>query len=608
MPDNSVQEIKDRLNIVDVLSGYIQLKKAGTSFKALCPFHSERTPSLNISPQRQIWHCFGCGEGGDIFEFVMKYENLDFREALKILAQKAGVQLPEYRPQDPKEQEEKELFLRINDFAARLYHRVLTSEEHGKEAMKYLTDRGLTADTVKQWQIGFAPDEFHFLHHALLKKNIKEDSIIKSGVCVKGEKGDVYDRFRGRVTFPVFDYFGRIVGFSARILPKFDDGKSGKYINSPETLIYQKSKILFGLNFAKDEIRKNNEAVIVEGQMDAIASHQAGVKNVVASSGTALTQHQISSLGKLTRNLKFCFDADQAGQNALKKAREVQLSVISSWQLEVSHGADSTIARPFNQKVVDLSDSGAKDADELIKKEPQRWQQLTNEAKPISDYVFEQIFKDFNPHSVESKKRTRDILLEYISSLYDNLEKDHYIKLLANKLEFEEKNIRYELAALESKKIKVTNKNLSYQIKPSSNQSIILEKEVLGGIIFDREFKEKIRPDFAAEDFENLEIRSLAQAAILSEELSSATQTSSLAKEAVFMVESLQDQLDKAALFKRLIKSYSQLKVHSLKKKQKILQSEMGKAEALLKQEELRKLQAEFARVSQLRMEWEKYS
>jgi DNA primase len=283
-----LQEVKDRLNIADIIAGYIPIKKAGVNFKALCPFHHEKTPSLQISPQKQIWHCFGCGEGGDAFGFVMKYENIDFKEALKLLADKAGVKLPEYRPADPKEQSERELLLRINDFAARFYHEILIKNQLGAAALEYLKNRGLTEGTINQWQIGFAPEDFHVLERALAQKKVSAQDLVLAGVSAKNERGQIYDRFRGRITFPIFDYFGNAVGFSARIL--IDDGKSAKYVNSPETSVYSKSKILFGLNFAKETIRKQDEAVVVEGQMDCISLHQGGFKNVVASSGTALTE------------------------------------------------------------------------------------------------------------------------------------------------------------------------------------------------------------------------------------------------------------------------------------------------------------------------------
>lgn len=324
MNDPILQDIKDRLNIADIIAGYIQLKKAGVNFKAPCPFHNEKTPSLIVSPQKQIWHCFGCGEGGDVFSFVKKIENLEFKDTLKLLAEKAGVKLPSFRPENKQLQDEKELLLRINNFASRFYHQALVKESLGKVALEYLQKRGLSYETIKKWQIGFAPDEFHILEKALLAKKVSPEHMVKAGVCAKNERGQIYDRFRGRITFPIFNYLGEVVGFSARIL--VDDAKSAKYINSPETSIYSKSQILFGLNFGKEMARKKDEVVVVEGQMDCIAAHQAGFFNTVASSGTALTLGQLNLIGRLTKNLKFCFDSDQAGQNASRKAGELALA------------------------------------------------------------------------------------------------------------------------------------------------------------------------------------------------------------------------------------------------------------------------------------------
>ncbi|MEK7161826.1 MAG: DNA primase, partial [Patescibacteria group bacterium] len=366
MPDTILQEIKDRLDIVDVISGYIPVRKAGMNFKAPCPFHNEKTPSLIISPQKQIWHCFGCGEGGDVFGFVIKYENLDFKDALKLLAGKAGVTLPQYQPQDKGAVDEKELLLRINNFAARYYHEVLTTSSAGRPALGYLKARGLTDGTIKQWQIGYAPEEFHFLEQALVKKKVALNDLVKAGVSAKNERGQIYDRFRGRVTFPICNYFGDVVGFTARIL--HEDGKSAKYINSPETAIYNKSKTLFGLNFAKEVIRKKDEMVIVEGQMDCISLHQAGFNNVIASSGTAYNESAVdfTSARRLSKNVKLCFDSDLAGQMALKKTGEMLLR------------------QGFRVKVVTLI--AAKDPDELVRKSPWLWDKAVSAAVWFLDY------------------------------------------------------------------------------------------------------------------------------------------------------------------------------------------------------------------------------
>jgi DNA primase len=261
VPDQVVQDIKDRLSVADVVGSYVQLKRAGANFKAVCPFHHEKTPSFQVSPARQVWHCFGCGEGGDIFDFVERYENVGFAEALKILADRAGVKLPERTARDPQAESERETLVRINSYAAKLYHEVLLKDPKAAPARAYLEKRGLTAETVARWQIGYAPDEFHYLEQALVKKNVPLAALVRAGVSAQGERGQIYDRFRGRITFPILDYFGHVVGFSARILDP--DAKIAKYINSPETPIYSKGRVLFGLYQAKQAIRRADDAVQV---------------------------------------------------------------------------------------------------------------------------------------------------------------------------------------------------------------------------------------------------------------------------------------------------------------------------------------------------------
>ncbi len=410
MPDQTLQDIKDRLDIAEVLGSYIQVKKAGTNYKAVCPFHNEKSASLMISPQKQIWHCFGCHEGGDIFGFVIKYENVEFKEALKILADRAGVKLPEYKPVNQNQANEQEQLFKINDFAARYYHEILLKDKRAEPARAYMKQRGLREETIKQWQIGFAPAEFHALEQALIQKKVSLSQMIQAGVSVKNDQGQVYDRFRGRITFPIFDLSGNAVGFTARVLPGAEE--QVKYINSPETSIYSKSKIIFGFNFAKAAIRKQDEVIVVEGQMDCISAHQAGFTNVVASSGTAFTPLQLGQLGRYTKNFKFCFDQDEAGGAATKRA------------------ATQYIGKEFLIKVISLKE--AKDPDELIRRDPKEFARAVASAELFLDFYIAKAFEGFD-HSVEQQKKLQADLLPLVQKLSDPLEKDHYIKLLAEK-------------------------------------------------------------------------------------------------------------------------------------------------------------------------------
>ena len=580
MADQVLQDIKDRLNIADVISGYIQIKKAGTNFRALCPFHNEKSPSLQISPQKQIWHCFGCGEGGDVFGFVMRYENIEFRDAIKILAQKAGVQLPEYRPANPLEQSEKELLLRINNFSARYYHEILTKDKRASGALEYLKNRGLTEGTIKQWQIGYAPDDFHALEMALAKKKVSVADMVKAGVAAKNDRG-TYDRFRGRITFPIYNYFGEVVGFSARILPAspsqggHDDGKSAKYVNSPETLIYNKSKILFGLNFAKEAIRKADEVVIVEGQMDCIAPHQADFKNVVATSGTALTEQQLVMLGRLTKNLKFCFDMDTAGKTASRRAGEIALKM------------------GFKIKVIELKN--VKDPDELVRRSPGLWQKAVSEAVWFLDYYINLAETSFEPQTVEQKLYLSSEVMPLLGFISDPLEQDHYIMQMSRRFGISEKVIRQQAKPAAVK--------VPEAVHLQAQGSLLLEKEVLGGMLFLPEFLEQVKGLLLAEDFENAAIRQLFLNVLSNVDSSG----ESLAKEAVFMVESQLDELggNKPALLRELYKALARLKISAIKKRQNQLQTEIKLAEQAKNNEITQELNRSFAQISSEKMKFE---
>jgi DNA primase len=588
MNDPILQEIKDRLNVADVIAGYIPIKKAGTNFKALCPFHHEKTPSFQISPQKQIWHCFGCGEGGDVFGFVMKYENLDFRDTLKILADKAGVKLPTYRPENKGQQDEKELLLRINDFAARYYHEVLTKDVRGKAALEYLKNRGLTDGTIKQWQIGFAPDDFHALERALLAKKVNLNDAIKAGVIAKNERG-MYDRFRGRVTFPICDYFGNTVGFSARILTddlpagRQAENRPAKYVNSPETAVYNKSKILFGLNFAKESIRKQDEAVIVEGQMDCISAHQGGFKNVVASSGTALTEAGLMQMARLTKNLKFCFDSDLAGENASRRAGELALK------------------QGFRLKVIVLDK--VKDPDELIKKSPGLWEKAVSEAVWFLDWQMDFAQKKFAQDPVEQKLYLSQAVVPLLGAIADPLEQDHYVHKLSTRFLISEKTILDQIKKqAPGGKIEIGNISPSFQ-----NGNLLLEKEVLGGLIVIPEFLPEVKSVLLKEDFENSDIRELIDIFLSGKSGVSETAGSTLAKEAQFMVESQLDEMsgNRMALLKDLQKTFAMLKIGSIKKRQQLLQNEIKNAETGNNRAKLEELNREFAQISAEKIKFE---
>ncbi|MDP2598213.1 MAG: DNA primase [Candidatus Liptonbacteria bacterium] len=314
MGSSTAELIKEKIDIVDFLRGYLNLQPAGKNFKALCPFHKEKTASFMISPDRQSWHCFGCGIGGDAFAFLMRYENIEFGEALRILAEKTGVEL---RRLDPAEHKYTGLLYELNDKAKDFFKRSLASAPTVK---KYLAERGLKPETIEEFELGWAPNEPEALSIQLLTAKYSPDDILRAGLSFKTERGMVLDRFRGRIMFPIHNHFGRVVGFTGRVLPQFEGPGVGKYVNSPETQIFNKSKLLYGFWKSKNAIRDAGSVFLVEGQMDFLMSFQAGIKSAVASSGTAFTPDHLRSLRRLAEEIVLSFDSDAAGSAAAERA------------------------------------------------------------------------------------------------------------------------------------------------------------------------------------------------------------------------------------------------------------------------------------------------
>jgi DNA primase len=407
--NTQVIEIKERLPITEILADYITLRKAGVNFKAVCPFHNEKTPSLVVSPNKQIWHCFGCGLGGDIFEFVKLAENVEFAEALKILADRAGIELRKPTQEEVRKQEKSRDLYEINDAAARYYERVLWESESSKEALDYLKKRGLTDRTIQNWRLGYAPDDFHYLENFLAKKFDKKDIELAGLIIKKDNSSEYFDRFRGRVMFPILNIHGQVVGFTGRLLKEKEN--AGKYINSPETPVYNKSREIYGLYQAKNNIRKENRCILMEGNMDVVAAHQVGSMQAVASSGTAFTQDQFTILKRFCENLTFAFDTDAAGTAATKRALEIALNL------------------GFNVKIVEMR--GAKDPDELIKKGIGLWQKAVDTATNFVEFFFDKTFKEFDPNTVDGKREIVKQLAPLIYRISEAVTKAHFVRKLA---------------------------------------------------------------------------------------------------------------------------------------------------------------------------------
>lgn len=467
--NSTVTEIKERLNIVEVLSTYLPLKKSGSYYKTNCPFHNEKSASFVVTPSRQIWHCFGCGEGGDVFTFLMKYENLEFKEALQILADRTGVKLPAYSAGDSEQDRAQDSAYRINELSAKFYHEVLMRSESMEAARQYAKGRGLKAETVKEWLIGYAPEGYHTLETFLLKKGFTKKELADAGVSIVSQRNssELFDRFSGRLMFPIWNMSGKIIGFTARILTP--DAKAAKYVNSPETSIYHKSRVIFGLYQARQAIRKKDEAIIVEGNMDVITCHQAGFTNVIGSSGTAFTTEQLGAISRFTKNLKFAFDTDQAGILAAKRA------------------LDSALELGMNVSIVKIE--GAKDPDELIQKDPALFAKAVAEAPRYMDYFFDRAFSRIDRTSVQQKKQASEMLVPLIAKMGDKLEAAHYIKRLGTELDLPEKTA-YEIIADEQAKQKPLpqhgNKSMKTAVKepmqsnPVTNRTHSLEQRIAG--------------------------------------------------------------------------------------------------------------------------------
>ena len=434
MPSSTTELIKSKLDIVDFLRGYLTLQPAGKNFKALCPFHHEKSSSFSISPERQRWHCFGCGADGDIFGFVMKYENMEFGEALRMLAEKAGVEL---RHENPAEYRFTGLLYDLNDQAKNFYKKQLGAAPIVKQ---YLAERGLSAATIEEFELGWAPNEPEELSMHLLNGGAAPQDLLQAGLSIKTERGLMLDRFRGRVMFPIHNHLGKVVGFTGRILPQFDTSNdpkatyvTAKYVNSPETPIFQKSKLLYGFWMAKDAIREAKSAVLVEGQMDFLMSYQSGVHNVIASSGTALTADHLRSVHRLADEVVLCFDSDIAGSDAAERA------------------IDLAEANDFSVKVATYR--GFKDAAEAAKADPANVQRTVAAAVSAPLFYFEKFLPPVpagatssDPAALQSREglnKLRMVLLK-LSNIASPVERDFWLKELAKRTGVDEATLKAE--------------------------------------------------------------------------------------------------------------------------------------------------------------------
>lgn len=461
---SNVEQIKSRLGIADVVQSYIKIQKAGVNFRASCPFHSEKTPSFFVSPGRESWHCFGCNRGGDIFSFVMEIEGVDFPEALRILANRAGVEL---KRSDSQFSSERSKYSQILADSKNFYEEEL---EKNKEVLLYLKNRGLNKETIKSFDIGFVSGPpvsgWRNLYDFLKSKSYSDLDIEKAGMIIKSEKG-YYDRFRNRIMFPLFNSSGSIVGFSGRIFGSETSESGGKYINTPQTILYDKSKILYGFDKAKTEIRKKDCCILVEGQMDVIMSHQAGFINTVAVSGTALTEDHLRIIKRLTDKIIIAFDMDEAGFEASGR------------------GIDMALRNGFDIKVAVVP--VGKDPADTIKENFELWKEAVEKSRHVIDFFLEILSKKNEDRRI-FKKEVEKKILPYVAAIGSEIEKAHWVREIANKLLMKEEPIWEELRKKESLKDDVAQEP-ERKILPRTRKSL-LEDRLIGFILWQKNKEE----------------------------------------------------------------------------------------------------------------------
>lgn len=443
-----IDEVKDRLDIVEVISSYTPLQKAGRNFKALCPFHTEKTPSFVVFPESQNWHCFGaCGEGGDVFSFVMKWEGWDFRTALEELARRAGVEL---RPRTPaqKEAEEKADRLRgLLDVCAQYYHHLLLHAPEAEKARAYVAERGLDEESVERFTLGYSLPGWDSARAYLTERDYTVEELVEAGVLVRREDTQrTYDRFRDRLMIPIRDRDGRVIGFGARTL---DPDGIPKYLNSPKTALFDKSHTLYGLDLARKTIRREDRAVIVEGYMDVIQAHQAGFTNVVAQMGTALTEAQLKQLQRYTERLVLSLDPDAAGVQATLRGVEVARETLEQ-EWEPVFDPRGLVGREsrLGAEIRILQLPPGQDPDDLIRETPERWESLIQAALPVVDFYLQILIQGLDVDDTKAKAQVVDELLPVLRAVANPVERSDYVQKIARALQLEVRAVQSRLDSI----------------------------------------------------------------------------------------------------------------------------------------------------------------
>lgn len=464
-----IAQIRSRIDIVELIGGYVSLKKMGKYFKSPCPFHQEKTPSFVVSPDRQRWHCFGaCHEGGDIFTFLMKWDNLTFPEAVMELGKRAGIPVEDLKRGSTMPDADTRLkskILEINELAARYYHYVLTKDVHGAAGRTYLEVRQVSDAIARTFCLGYAPESWDNLVQYLRKKGYDDASILASGMCVEGNRG-LYDRFRGRLMFPIYNTLEQVIGFSGRLIAKPPDGKEqAKYVNTPETLAYHKRESLYGIHKAKDAIRKSGSVIVVEGEFDMITPFAHGIENIVAIKGSAFTSEQLKTLKRYAHKLIFALDADPAGIAALKKT--------------------IPLAQGFEFELYVLVIPDGKDPDEAVKHDFVAFKQALEHCVPVYDFIIDQQLVALNLKDPFSKNEFAESILPIIEVIKNPIVKQHYMQRISNALELDQNSLLSLRHMLKQKKKAPQVLERADEIHKTTSQSRydLLQKYVLAMVI-----------------------------------------------------------------------------------------------------------------------------
>ncbi len=443
-----IDEVRERLDIVEVVGAYVSLQKAGRNFKARCPFHSERTPSFYVFPDSQRWHCFGaCAEGGDVFSFVMKAEGWDFRTALEELARRAGVELTPRTPAQAQADEETERLREAVTEAVRYYHHLLRHAPEAAPARAYLERRGLSSETAERFQLGYSLAGREHLRSHLTGQGFTPAELVRAGLLIERDDGTTYDRFRDRLMIPIRDSRGRPVGFGARTL---DPAGVPKYMNSPQSALFDKGRTLFGLDMAREAIRQEGRAVIVEGYMDVMQAHQAGFRNVVAQMGTALTDPQVRQLQKLTRRFVLALDPDAAGVQATLRDLEVARETLDrEWEAVFDPRGLLGFEGRLGAEIRILTLPPGNDPDDLIRRDPEQWRRLTEEATPVVEFVLQRLLTEGDREDAKVRAQIVERMLPLLRDVANPVERETYIQKVARALGVEPRAVQERLRTVE---------------------------------------------------------------------------------------------------------------------------------------------------------------